>query len=86
MVARLQQEVSTLDRYGSSQRIDSCDSIEADLNTMKEGLQGYFDVPLERQPGLGQCCLWLLLVSRTDSNVQMPFSSYSWPCGAWFAA
>ncbi|GAA5832375.1 hypothetical protein JCM3766R1_002400 [Sporobolomyces carnicolor] len=63
VVARLQQEVSTLDRYGSSQRIDSCDSIEADLNTMKEGLQGYFDVPLERQPGL-DAVLFLLLALR----------------------
>lgn len=54
VVARLQREVSILDRYGSSQRIDSCDSIETDLSTMKEGLKGYYELETPRTAGLGE--------------------------------
>ncbi|GAA5894950.1 Zn(II)2Cys6 transcription factor [Sporobolomyces salmoneus] len=63
VVARLQQEVSILDRYGSSQRIESCDSIETDLNTMKEGLKEYYEMTEERPPGL-DAVLFLILALR----------------------
>ncbi|GAA5979016.1 hypothetical protein JCM5350_004207 [Sporobolomyces pararoseus] len=63
VVARLQREVSILDRYGSSQRIDSCDSIETDLSTMKEGLKGYYELETPRTAGLDSV-LFLVLALR----------------------
>ncbi|GAA5960316.1 hypothetical protein JCM3765_007471 [Sporobolomyces pararoseus] len=63
VVARLQREVSILDRYGNSQRIDSCDSIETDLNTMKEGLREYYELETARTAGLDSV-LFLVLALR----------------------
>ncbi|GAA5892155.1 hypothetical protein JCM8208_001454 [Rhodotorula glutinis] len=44
IVARLQAEVSTLDKYGSPTRADSCDQLEHELNTMKEGARPFLDM------------------------------------------
>ncbi|GAA5849664.1 hypothetical protein JCM9279_001972 [Rhodotorula babjevae] len=44
IVARLQAEVSTLDKYGSPTRADSCDQLEHELNTMKEGARPFLDL------------------------------------------
>ncbi|KPV76725.1 uncharacterized protein RHOBADRAFT_51724 [Rhodotorula graminis WP1] len=43
IVARLQAEVSTLDKYGSPTRADSCDQLEHELNAMKEGARPFLD-------------------------------------------
>lgn len=52
VVARLQAEVSTLDKYGSPARADSCDQLEHELNTMKEGARPFLDTS-PRPIGMG---------------------------------
>ncbi|GAA5924328.1 Dal81p [Sporobolomyces koalae] len=63
IVARLQAEVSTLDRADSPLRIESCDSAEDDLAKMKGGLQFWYAKIATRTPGM-DAVLFLVLALR----------------------
>ncbi|BGP45128.1 hypothetical protein JCM10450v2_000945 [Rhodotorula kratochvilovae] len=62
VVSRLQLEVSTLDRYGSAARADSCDHLEQELNAMKEGARPFLEMS-SRPVGM-ECFLFSLLALR----------------------
>ncbi|GAA5820317.1 hypothetical protein JCM3770_004044 [Rhodotorula araucariae] len=62
IVARLQSEVSTLDRYGSAARADSCDHLEQELAAMKDGAKPFLEMG-PRPVGM-DCFLFSLLALR----------------------
>ncbi|GAA6005375.1 hypothetical protein JCM10207_002958 [Rhodosporidiobolus poonsookiae] len=62
IVARLQAGVSILDQYGSPARADSCDHLEQELNTMKDGARPFLE--MSRRPVGMDSFLFLLLGLR----------------------
>lgn len=69
IVARLQSEVSTLDKYGSATRAESCDELEQELNAMKDGARPFLDMS-PRPIGMGVSRS--LLASVPTSHARSP--------------
>jgi len=69
IVARLQSEVSTLDKYGSATRAESCDELEQELNAMKDGARPFLDMS-PRPIGMGASRS--LLASVPTSHARSP--------------
>lgn len=53
IVARLQAEVSTLDKYGAASRAESCDHLEQELNAMRDGAKPFLETT-PRPVGMGE--------------------------------
>ncbi|GJN87705.1 hypothetical protein Rhopal_000660-T1 [Rhodotorula paludigena] len=62
IVARLQAEVSTLDKYGAASRAESCDHLEQELNAMRDGAKPFLETT-PRPVGM-ECFLFTLLSLR----------------------
>ncbi|GAA5971375.1 hypothetical protein JCM11641_008328 [Rhodosporidiobolus odoratus] len=84
IVTRLQSEVSLLEKYGSASRVDACDFLEQELNTLKEGARPFFEMS-RRPPGMDAFCFALLalrcMIRRVSIEIRIGLGNSFLPDG-----